>query len=337
MVFTLYNLYDENKKKVDYQSNGSTLVLNKKENKSLSSIAKQIKNQDLYFAIDEKEYKSEDVSIILVNVIDVAKIYFVFPRFESVETKDLIFKELTLLKEMPVATKEDKDNKILRVFEMLSKHHPLFGFTDKYLSVVNLELTDKYGFVFIMKNNPEDVKEKDFKEKNDRKWNAGISLFSQAILVCLFYFSYHSFNNNQTVLAVILLIIAIVESLLFNFIIVSAIVDKKITHYLKTNWIVPVGALGGLLVGFGLSYILGKFLLAVKDEKLMLSLIFYGLLTGLFTTLLFGTLARLMSTHYMKYHQDEPTFKKCVKFLFYKGQKKKVETSDDDYYHITLD
>ena len=103
----------------------------------INNLIDTFKNGTSTFFLNEHRYEAKDLSFSQVNIKGVCRLCFVFVGNND---KDKIIAAISSLKEMPVETDEDKENKVKAVFENIKPFNPIFSICDTYFSFINGDL-----------------------------------------------------------------------------------------------------------------------------------------------------------------------------------------------------
>lgn len=288
MNFKLFENYKENKNNTPlFETEDSFVLLSEK---NIKQISESFRKGGLSIFIDENQY-DKTISVTKINIKDVGALYFVFPNAND---KEEIIKTISSLKEMPVETLEEKENKVKAVIDNIKSFNPLMVISDTYFSFINEKTFDKNIIVLMKKDdNAPEVKEGNYHIKEDNKGNINktkkrllLNIFYvaliPALLIAFIFMGIGFFTKDNVGAGIFLIIVALGVSVMLGHGLYLINKDKEYRNpFNKYKLTLYAVNLGGLLIGALFSFLLGISILEFGSKTHVLSLTLIAILIAL--------------------------------------------------------
>ena len=288
MNFKLFENYKENKNITPlFETEDSFVLLSEK---NIKQISESFRKGGLSVFVDENQY-DKTLSVTKINIKDVGAIFFVFPNAND---KEEIIKTISSLKEMPVITTEEKENKVKAVIDNIKSFNPLMVISDTYFSFINEKTFDKKIVVLMKKDdNTPLAKEGNYHIKEDNKGNINktkkrllLNIFYvaliPALLIAFIFMGIGFFTKDNVGAGIFLIIVALGVSVMLGHGLYLINKDKEYRNpFNKYKLTLYAVNLGGLLIGALFSFLLGISILEFGGKSHVLSLTLIAILIAL--------------------------------------------------------
>ncbi len=200
MNLNLFGSISENeKKKAIYSSDKSFNLINRNSN-VIKNLIKSI-GQEYCFSIDDKEYNLESLFVVKININSVGAIYVVLENRHSIKT---LSEEVSVLKDLPIETIEQRKEKTLKALQLTKKYSPIMYFANSYIPFITEQVVN--GVPVLMKNNPKDSVELSRKKKNDAIIDRLFAILIPAFVTLFIYLAFNLFSSAKYGLGVVIII-----------------------------------------------------------------------------------------------------------------------------------
>ena len=254
-----YDYVDEKSKPTHTFTDNFNVV--KRSDKLIKNIVKGL-GSDYKFSINGEMHDLSQYFVLKVNINLVGNIYFLL---EQMEDKTPLVEKITPLKDLPISNWEEKKAKVKKLFKAVNKFKPILIVSETFIPFVEQKDILKSTF-FLMKNDPKDPKEAEEKEKKDKLVDRLFSLIIPIFLVLFVYLIFNYFAKNSSLPAVLLVFGTLLALGILSYGLFWIYKEKRSykdsKDYLNILYLLN---LGGLVLGAGASFAVGKFV--VKEGE----------------------------------------------------------------------